>query len=68
MSAPNLRDLLLSVVTNPYNTKGFRDLVQKVSKYTPHTCLGLAVHMRELLEDRNTSPVVKLRTLEVQCI
>ena len=68
MSAPDLRDLLLSTVTNPYNTKGFRDITQRVQKSSTNTCLGLAVHMRELLEDRNMSPVVKLRTLEVECI
>jgi hypothetical protein len=65
MSSPTLRDILLSTVTNPYNTKGFRDITLKVREYSQNTCALLAMHMRDLLEDRNVSPVVKLRTMEV---
>lgn len=65
MSSPTLRDTLLSTVTNPYNTKGFRDITQNVREYSKNTCALLALHIRDLLEDRNVSPVVKLRTMEV---
>ena len=68
MSAPSLRDLLLRSVTDPYNTKGFRDITLQVRDFSPNTCTALAVQMRELLEDRNLSPVVKLRVLEVSLI
>ena len=66
MSNTSLKDRVLRYVMNPHETKGLKEIPGVLRKGSQSECGVVADTMKEVLEDRNVSPVVKLRTLEVR--